>query len=57
MGLFSIDDKKSKDKGKTVKKGKSRERIVAEESAKAFGFFTALMDEIDEEEEEGEDID
>ena len=40
-----------------VKKGKSRERIAAEESAKAFGFFTALMDEIDEEEEEGEDID
>ncbi len=57
MGLFSIDDKKSKDKGKAVKKGKSKERIAAEESAKAFGFFTAMMDEIDEEEEEGEDID
>ena len=57
MGLFSIDDKKSKDKGKAVKKGKSKERIAAEESAKAFGLFAALMDEIDEEEEEGEDID
>ncbi len=55
MGLFSIDDKKSKDKEKATKKGK--ERIVAEESAKAFGLFTALMDEIDEEEEEGEDVD
>ena len=55
MGLFSVDEKKSK--GKAVKKGKSKERIAAEESAKAFGFFTALMDEIDEEEEEGEDID
>ena len=48
--------RKNKDKGKIGKKDKSKERIAAEESAKAFGFFTALMDEIDEK-EEGEDID